>query len=80
MYPCTLDEDDQYFIKDLLPPMRTRLRAIELIDSFSDLWPHLESAIEQCEVWLEELREKLAEGPFTLPIVSAIQQLDKEVA
>jgi hypothetical protein len=75
LYPCTLAEDDQDLIHRLRKSARTRLRAIELIDSFSDLLPQLEGAIEQCDEWRAELRDKLAAGPLPLPVSSNLEEV-----
>jgi hypothetical protein len=62
-----LEGGDYDFLNQLPEGGVARIRAIELIDSFSDLLPQLESAVADAEQWRAELHSQLAANPLSAP-------------
>ena len=76
-YPHTQQGFAEEFWQQVPKGARARIRALELIDWFSDIAKDLESHIQDTEKWLAELRTVLAADPAPQPLPT-LMNLDEE--
>jgi hypothetical protein len=79
-YPCTLDDfgGGAEFIASLPKAAQARIRALELIDSFSDLRKRMIEIVSAADEMYEELQATIAAGPTPTPL--SIKHYDEEAA